>query len=270
MVNVTMTAHGNGRALRIGAHSKIIAVFSTFAGYIGYTGIIDVNLHKESEKMKKKTEKCEPAGKCNLHLEGWDLWQRCGHCGKKHGFVTEYPEDETGTTPPEDEKDGPPADDPLPVCEEHEVIKKLESILLRVRNGRGLGVTPKFTKDLSTMVHMFEAVINLEILSNNAMVRECCPICYEGHKEADIPYWIFSDNEGICYNCAASYASELLEIVKAVNAYYWIKDDDDRVSDGHQRMGILAPVLSDKEKVKLWGADWKAKLADLQANDMPF
>ena len=118
----------------------------------------------------------------------------------------------------------------------------------------------KTAEGISRMVKKYETVANLEISSTVAMVRQHCPVCYDSHREADSPYWISLATAPICHECAQKYALDLLEIVESANAYYWIKDPDGRVADSHHRMEILAPVLSDKEKVKLWGKDWEQRI----------
>ena len=82
----------------------------------------------------------------------------------------------------------------------------------------------------------------LVLKSNNITMREGCPLCGNGHKDADIPYWIFlapgrgdnvADYCAVCHRCAEKYVPFLLKVVGALNTMEWYGDEIHAIKKEH-------------------------------------
>ncbi len=68
--------------------------------------------------------------------------------------------------------------------------------------------------------------VAIQVRANNSTIREPCPICAMSHKDADVPYWLFTAEtwEALCESCARKYVPQLYSEVCEGNRSFWAKE----------------------------------------------
>lgn len=72
----------------------------------------------------------------------------------------------------------------------------------------------------------------IRIRSNNLTTRETCPVCGNAHKDADVPFWFFveedepRDGGALCGHCAEDLVGDKVRVVAACGALVWNSDSE--------------------------------------------
>ena len=91
---------------------------------------------------------------------------------------------------------------------------------------RGTKMTKKTGESRMKRVEGYERIEikgkTIEVLMNNLIVREKCPVCGESHNDADIPYWFFiaGSELSVCRECMKTVAPDVLGKIEAANAKF--------------------------------------------------
>ena len=94
----------------------------------------------------------------------------------------------------------------------------------------------------------------LALRENNLTTLERCPACGNGHKDADVPLWIFAygtraaavgrDNYAgaVCGKCAKDQAPKLAEAARALGCLWFSGIDTEVLEPALQQLQLTAPV----------------------------
>jgi hypothetical protein len=98
--------------------------------------------------------------------------------------------------------------------------------------------------------------VEVLIESNNASIRETCPLCGAAHKDADLPHWFFVANKrGLCGDCARTYYPDELNLLSALNKFWRQSKEPDIEAVCHLLQSVNANMRTPAAVVASWPTD---------------